>query len=292
MYGYVRPVKDELKVAEFDRFQSVYCGLCHELARRYGFFSRFLMNYDFTFLAMLLAERGEGRTCPRRCAAHPLRRRSCLESSASLAMAADMSVILGWWKLADGAADSAGMARLGCKAACAALRGAYKKAAAARPAFAASVEEQLEALHALEQAECPSVDEAADKFALILRAVAAEEKGPRGRILGELLYHLGRIIYILDAVDDLAEDTAAGRYNPLCYRFSVSDGKLSDEDARTLRAGLQLSRNALAGAFELLESGDYAGILSNTIYLGLPVAAQAVFAGVWKANAKIHRKRS
>ena len=110
--------------------------------------------------------------------------------------------------------------------------------------------------------------------------------------MGELLYHLGRIIYILDAVDDLAEDTAAGRYNPLRYRFSVLDGKLSEEDERTLRTGLQLSRNALASAFELLESGDYAGILSNTIYLGLPVAAQAVFAGVWKADAKIHRKRS
>ena len=36
MYGYVRPVKGELKISEFERFRGVYCGLCHELARRYG----------------------------------------------------------------------------------------------------------------------------------------------------------------------------------------------------------------------------------------------------------------
>lgn len=292
MYGYVRPVKGELKVAELERFQGVYCGLCHALARRYGFFSRFLVNYDFTFLAMLLAKPGEGSTCPRRCAAHPLRKTLCLDCCPSLSKAADLSVIMGWWKLADGAADSGGLLRVGYKLACAALRRAYKNAASAQPDFAHAVEEQLAALRALEETNCPSVDETADKFALILRAVAADEQGTRGRVLGELLYHLGRIVYILDAADDLAGDTAAGRYNPLRFRFDTIDGRLSEEDEQTLRTGLQLSRNALAGAYELLDSSEYAGILSNTIYLGLPAAAQAVFAGTWNAGGRSYRKRS
>ena len=53
MFGYVRPLKGELKVKEHEQFKAAYCGLCNTLKKRYGFFSRFLLNYDFTFLAML-----------------------------------------------------------------------------------------------------------------------------------------------------------------------------------------------------------------------------------------------
>ncbi len=293
MYGYVRPVKGELKVSEFERFRGVYCGLCHELARRYGFAARFLVNYDFTFLAMLLAMPGPERTCPRRCAAHPLRKTVCLESCESLSLAADMTVILGWWKLADGAEDKSFPASWGCKAACGVLKRAYKKAAARQPALAAETEKNLRALQMLERANCPSVDEPADKFALILRAVgAAAGNEQKGRVLAELLYHLGRIVYILDAADDLAEDIRSDSYNPLRYRFEPVEGKLAPEDERTLRASLQLSHNALAGAYALLSENIYAGILSNTIYLGLPAAAQAVFAGQWKTKTRIKRERS
>ena len=54
MFGYVRPNRDELKVRELRDYEALYCGLCHALGRRHGFFARFFLNYDFTFLAMLL----------------------------------------------------------------------------------------------------------------------------------------------------------------------------------------------------------------------------------------------
>ena len=292
MYGYVRPVKGELKVREYELFRGVYCGLCHELARRYGFLSRFLVNYDFTFLAMLLADGTGQQTCPRRCPVHPLRPVRCLGSCSSLSTAADMTVVLGWWKIADSAADTAGAKALGWNLAKFALRRAYKKAAARQSAFAQAVEDNLARLHRLEAERCPSVDETADTFALILRSVAeGEPDRDRRRVLEELLYHLGRIVYILDAADDLAEDTRSGAYNPLRYRFDAGEGKLLAEDEHTLRAGLQLSHNALAGAFALLGENDYSGILSNTVYLGLPAAAQAVFAGTWNKPATLHRER-
>lgn len=292
MYGYVRPVKGELKVSEFERFRSVYCGLCHELAARYGPVSRLLVNYDFTFLAMLLSGGDPPETCSRRCVAHPLRPTGCLCRTESLSAAADMSVVLGWWKLADGAGDKKPPARWGYKLACAVLRRAYKKAAARRPDFAAAVESNLRQLQALERENCSSLDAAADKFACILRAIGdGQQAQDRRRITGELLYHLGRIIYILDAVDDLEEDVRSGAYNPLRFRFQPEDGKLRAEDEQTLRTSLQHSHNALAGAYALMEENPYSGILANTIYLGLPAAAQAVFAGTWKAAPKYHRER-
>ena len=55
MFGYVLPAKDKLSDEDLARFQSLYCGLCHTMGQEYGFFSRFFLNYDFTFLAMLLS---------------------------------------------------------------------------------------------------------------------------------------------------------------------------------------------------------------------------------------------
>ncbi len=292
MYGYVRPVKGELKVSEYELFRGVYCGLCHELARRYGFWGRFLVNYDFTFLAMLLSWDEAADTCPRRCPAHPARRTACLVSCAGLETAADQSVILAWWKLRDGAADKRFPASLGYRLACAVLSGAYRRAASRQPDFAGAVRRNLQALDCLEEAKCSSIDETADKFALILRAIAdSEPSDERRRILGELFYHLGRIIYILDAVDDLAEDERSGDYNPLRYRFRLAEGKLSEEDEQTLRLSMQHSHNAILAAYALLKESPYSGIVSNIIYLGLPAATQAVFEGKWKPAGRLHRER-
>ena len=292
MYGYVRPVKGELKVSEYERYRGVYCGLCHELSRRCGFLARFLVNYDFTFLAMLLAGDERQQSCPRRCAAHPIRKTQCLCHTESLAAAADMTVILGWWKLADGGEDKRPPLCWGYKLACLLLKRAYKKAAGRQPDFARAVKADLEALRRLERENCPSLDEAADKFALILRAIGQGlPEGAGRRVAEELLYHLGRIIYILDAADDLPEDEKSGAYNPLRFRFRPENGRLTAEDEKTLRAGLQLSHNALAGAYALMEENPYGPILSNIIYLGLPAVTQAIFAGTWKAPAKYHRER-
>ena len=67
MFGYVRPNRDELKVRELRDYEALYCGLCHALGRRHGFFARFFLNYDFTFLAMLLdgsKPTAEQKRCP------------------------------------------------------------------------------------------------------------------------------------------------------------------------------------------------------------------------------------
>ena len=53
MFGYVRPPQD-LPEEERRRFGRAYCGLCHALGERYGPAARFILNYDFTFLAILL----------------------------------------------------------------------------------------------------------------------------------------------------------------------------------------------------------------------------------------------
>ncbi len=292
MYGYVRPEKGELKVREYETFRGVYCALCHTLGKRYGAPFRFAVNYDMTFLAMLLAgpEAPEGES--RRCPYHPMRRIRCPAPFPALETAADYTVILAYWKLRDGVRDKGFFGAAGCRILCAAMGRAYRRAAALRPAFAAAAEKELLALAALEEEKCPGLDPPADKFACLLRAAADGAEGTdRARVLRELLYHLGRIVYLLDAADDLGEDERSGAYNPLRYRFRLRDGKLAPEDENALRQTLQHSHNCVSAAYELLEENPYAGILSNVIYFGLPAAAQTVLSGGRRAGRK-KRERS
>ena len=293
MYGYIRPFRDELKIREYELFRGAYCGLCHTLKRRYGPLGRFLVNYDFTFLAMLLSERTQETLCPKRCPYHPLRRTGCPEASRGMDTAADETVILAWWKLRDSAADSSGIKSLAAKLGCGVLRRAYKKASLRCPEFVGCVQSHLQELAALEDAHSDSLDRTADTFANILRgAAAAEPDERRRRVLGELLYHTGRIVYLLDAADDLERDAYYENYNPLLYRYEVQDGRLSDDDSAQLRLTLQHSHNAIASAFALLDESAYTGIIANTIYYGMPAVTQSVFAGTWNRRAARKERKS
>lgn len=57
-------------------------------------------------------------------------------------------------------------------------------------------------------------------------------------MLEQLLYHLGRWIYLVDAADDLKKDVKNGSYNPLVPRFGAQAGELSQEARRELGATL------------------------------------------------------
>ena len=185
-----------------------------------------ILNYDLTFLAMVLSD-GAGRAECRRCAIHPVKGCPCAEGDPALNTAADMSVILTYWQLRDGVADHGFWGGLKYRVASALLGRAYRKARQALPWFDRGARQQLDELSALERESCPTLDEPADAFARLLALAAgeiAEEK--RRRVTEQMLYHLGRWIYLTDAADDLRSDMKTGSYNPLALRFAPEDGRL------------------------------------------------------------------
>ena len=126
MFGYVRPSDDRLTPADRETFRAAYCGLCHALGARYGLVGRMILNYDLTFLAMVLSD-GAGEMCAKRCAVHPMRRRCCVAGDPALDAAADMSVILTYWQLRDGVADHGFWGGLKYRIASVLLRPAYRR---------------------------------------------------------------------------------------------------------------------------------------------------------------------
>ena len=288
MFGYIRPMQGELKVRELERFKACYCGLCHALGRKYGFAARFILNYELVFLSMLISDENESPTIKRkRCVASPLCKKKYCTSNKSLDRCAGYSVILTWWKLRDTITDETFLRGFPHRLASFFLKRAYKKAAREFPSFDNIVQKQLQELADYEAVGESSLDEAADKFSLILKAVendnSCEEKA---RIYSEILYHLGRWIYIVDAYDDIPKDMKYKRYNPILLRYPSDTGKLSEESIANIKSTLTHSNNLIAAAFELLPMSSWSAIIENIIYLGMPDTCENVLQGNFPPRCK------
>lgn len=285
MFGYVRPLSAELRVRELEDYKAVYCGLCRAMGKRHGFLARLTLNYDFTFLAMVLANGADPcRISRKRCPAHPFRPQKTCGDMPALEVAADESLILCWHKLRDDVADKGFFRGLPARLAAWLLNRAYRRAACARGEFDREVNSCLAELRTLEEERRPSMDRPADTFARILRAAAPQTGDEtRDRALGQLLYHVGRWIYLIDAWDDLEEDERRGSYNPISERW---EGR-PREHLQEVRTTLLHSRNLAASAYELAKAERWDGVIGNILYLGLPAIEELVFAGRWRKKQKL-----
>lgn len=284
MFGYVRPALGELPEHERQRFHAAYCGLCHTLGKRYGLAARFILNFDFTFLAILLGAPEEPCCGCKRCVASPFKKRTYQISTDAMDLAADDSVILAYWQLKDQVADRGFFNGLKYRLALLFLQKAYRKAGKAQPVFDASVQKQLARLKELEETKCPSIDAPADAFALLLSSIAESvEFGARQRILREMLYHLGRWIYLVDAADDMQKDQKTGNYNPLLLRYETENGRLTEASRKEFVTTIDHSARIIASAYVLGDFGSWNPILESTIQHGLFYVAKSVLDGTYEA---------
>lgn len=290
MFGYVRPILDQLSTQQREAYRSVYCGLCHTMGRRHGWPTRFTLNYDFTLLALLKCSCVEGKSVCLRCPVHPLRKpRACL-CGEPMETAADESLILTWYKLGDDIADHGVIGGLPARILRRMFRRGYRKAAQARPEFDRSVCREMEKLHTLEAQRSPQLDRAADTFARILSAAADDCDMPCSdkRAMEQLLYHLGRWIYLVDAWDDLEDDRKCGRYNPLDSRFSGHAKEERDYIETTMTHSIRM----IQAAANLLEFGEWSQITENILCSGLPIVQRAVLDGRWKELRRQRRTKN
>ncbi|MEG0570806.1 MAG: DUF5685 family protein, partial [Oscillospiraceae bacterium] len=108
MFGYIKPYKPELKMGEYDTYKAVYCGLCKQLGKVYGPFSRLTLSYDFTFLSlvsMAMSEECSGFTSCR-CIANPFKKRACAVGCGDLSFGACCAMIMLYYKVLDNYHDS------------------------------------------------------------------------------------------------------------------------------------------------------------------------------------------
>ncbi len=261
MFGYVQLRKPELKIKDYEAYHGFYCGLCYALRKKYGFLGQMTLTYDMTFLVILLSsvypvplERKRMR-----CVAHPGKKHLRLYNEMT-EYAAHMNMILSYYHWKDDREDEAsGKAWLGIKL----YRGKKTRAAKEYQEQEAGMAAALERLSELERQGETDLFRLADCFGELMKVLFCYRKDAFTDYFGEIGYHLGRFIYVMDAVDDLEEDERKGRFNPLVHHRERPD-------FMQWVADILLDEMSAAGAaYQKLPCVEYSDILGNILYAGV-----------------------
>lgn len=280
MFGYIRTDTPEMRIRENEYYRAVYCGLCRAQGKCTGQCSRMTLSYDIAFLALLrLSVSGEIPEIKHgRCIAHPFRKRAYLARCESLDYCANAAAILAYGKIADDISDERGGKKFKAKLLSPIAKSMRKKALKKYSELDERVTVGLRELSEIEEQRLGSVDIPADKFGDILADVLSygvEEKN--AKILKNIGKHIGRWIYIVDAVDDIDDDYKKGRFNPFICLYG--EGMLDDEKRKSISDSLRLELLAAEPAFDLLEysgDGNVESIIKNIIYRGMPNVADEI----------------
>ena len=95
LFGYVTVNQYELKIRDYKRYRSFYCGLCRSLQKRFGIRGQVILPYDMVFVDILLNGLYEIPLDEedRFCAAHPSRKQHMVSNEIT-DYAADMGILL------------------------------------------------------------------------------------------------------------------------------------------------------------------------------------------------------
>lgn len=288
MFGYVQPLKPELKVKENEAFQGYYCGLCKAIKENYTNTARFMLNYDCAVLLLLYSSMsGETPGVRReRCIASPVKKKTVV-ASREASYAAAVNVLLGCGKIEDTARDEK---RLSARALALFYRRVRGCAAKHYPELAGAFDTRLKALGALEEQDCADIDAVSGGFGLLLADVLSlapfdfMDEAAR-KTLWHFGYNLGRWIYIADAADDLEKDWKAKSYNVFLKRPFTDITILRENIREEAQFNMHVSLAEACNAYELLDIKRDKPLLDNIMYLGLAKKTQEVLKG--KTNGSV-----
>ncbi len=261
MFGYIVANKAELKIREFEVYQSYYCGLCKCLKERGGNFSRLSLSYDMTFIYMLLSGLYEPKeTCePCKCVLHPLEKRT-LRRNIMAEYVADMSVIMTYYKCRDDWQDDRKISR---KAMMTALDGKYRAISERYKEKTRRIEELMQEIAEGEKQNSADIDAMSGLFGMIMAEILVYGEDDWTPALSKMGFFLGKFIYLLDAYDDIEEDLKKGRYNPLHKLYETAD---FEGDCRQI---LTMMIAECSREFEKLPILENIDILRNILYSGV-----------------------
>ena len=299
MFGYVIPDKDNMLIKDFNVFQSFYCGLCKALHKSGSEVTRFCTNYDVTFYSVLMHEILKTPVeFERKLCTYNGKKKVIVKPDALSLKMADIAVMLVYYNIKDDVADGKKLrAPLAWRLA---LR--KRKAEKNLPEIDKLMKEQFGLLARLEKEKCESIDRVADTFASLMRDItrvlvkADEELKPaddENRLSNEakhdvddFCYNLGRLVYLMDAVDDVEKDSKKGNYNPIVLNFGKCEEKAAylEKNAEELSFLLKSTYNKMVGAYNRMSVTLLEGVLSNVIYLGIDMQIQRLLRGEQKCQ--------
>lgn len=277
MFGYVRPEKELLLMRDFNRYRSIYCGLCKTIKERYGNLPRLTVTYDMTFLATLLLSlsREDSEIVREGCLLNPMTKKAISKNHPALDFAADGSIILAYYSALDNAQDEKPVKG---RFQSLLLKRSGEKVRRLHPELSVKIEVILQELSEIEKGDYDPA--AADIFGRLLAEVFAEgarlldhpDRELLIRVLPDVGFALGKWIYLLDAFDDREDDLHNKQWNPL-LKFSEPDSRNFVEES------LRECEEEIDRLLALLPYQRDGVIIGNIATIGLPGTRERVLAG-------------
>ena len=284
MFGYININQKIMTEENKNAYQAYYCGLCRRLKTNCGAKGQMLLNYDMTFLIVLLTGLYElsDEASEITCALHPTKRRTVWINEAT-DYAADMNLILAYHNLIDDWKDDKTYSK---KAFAKILDKDYARIEEKYPRQVTAVEEYMRKTEEVESRGETNLDAVAGLSGEMLGEVFCWREDEWAEELRTLGFYMGKFIYIMDAYEDYDADLQKGAYNPLVPLL-----KESKEDMDTLiRLLLTSMMSECAKSFERLPILLHADILRNVLYSGVWSKYEFIQLKKRKAEEKAKKK--
>ncbi len=264
MFGYINVNKNELSEENVKIYQSYYCGLCQKIKLEYGRRAQLALNYDMTFLIVLLTGLYEPDGDTRDsfvCVVHPTQKRT-LRISEITDYAAAMNILLAYYNLVDDWNDERSFTK---KTFAGILKKDFEKAKALYPRQAKAIAYYIETLASYEKKDETNIDAVSGLTGDMLGEVFAWKEDEWYHELKNLGYYLGKFIYIMDAYEDIEQDIKKNSYNPLTKLARCE----SDDFDKVCCMMLTSMLSEAAKTFERLPILLHADIIRNVLYSGV-----------------------
>lgn len=263
MFGYINVNQSELTEENRKAYQAYYCGLCRKLKTNCGTKGQMLLNYDMTFLIVLLTGlyELESESAEITCALHPTKKRTTWINEAT-AYAADMNLVLAYHNLIDDWKDEKAYSK---KAFAKMLDKDYARVMEKYPRQVQALEEFMRKTDVVEKNYETNLDAVSGLTGEMLGEIFCWKEDEWASELRTLGFYMGKFIYIMDAYEDYDSDVRKNEYNPLVYMVQERE-----EDMDTFCKLLLTSMmSECAKSFERLPILMHADILRNVLYSGV-----------------------
>lgn len=285
LFGYISPDAPYLFKKDETLYNALYCGLCKSIGKGCGQTARTALTYDMAFTSALIHNiKGEDvQIKKQRCVMHWFKRRPmALPDETTIALGC-VNTVLTYYKLLDDKRDGEARGILRHL-----YKSGYKRAIKKHPIIGEIISRFMKEQSALESQNCDSIDMACEPTATMMKEA--------GRyILGDfstehtdnLFYHIGKWVYLIDALDDYDKDVKKGRYNVLYNAYK----------APTRAEAVNKGEQELKFIFDMIFAEMHRSVLNikfyfnhdltdNIILRGIPVKTRAIFYGECGKNKK------
>ena len=264
MFGYVKINKMDLTFREYEHYRGYYCGLCKYLKDNHGEISRLSLNYDITFLILVLTAvyRPKSTIIEEGCITNPFKKKKKIINEIT-EYAASMNVLLTYYKLEDNLKDDNGLKD---KVAYTIYKGRLKSAYKKYPKKAEFIKGQLETLYNLEQENNTNIDLVSNTFGNLMAEIFAYKEDEFEKDLRQIGFNIGKYIYLLDAYEDLDKD----------YKFELKGKYEDDETYLKETKKISMSLGMVGKRIDNLNLKTNTAIIENIVYSGVYLRYQNI----------------